>query len=96
MKGLKAMNTNDRGYADLYEIILDVIEPKISRAGFNRNTIKADTDLMDIIDSFGIFETLIEIEERAGVSADLAKMDFAKAMTLSGLAMEIIRINSRE
>ncbi len=90
------MNMNDRGYADLYEIILDVIEPRLSQAGFDRNTIKPETDLMDIIDSFGVFETLIQIEERAGVSADLAKMDFAKAMTLSGLAAEIMRINPRE
>jgi hypothetical protein len=73
-----------------------VIEPKLSQAGFDRKTIKPDTDLMDILDSFGILDTLLGIEERAGVSADLAKMDFAKAMTLSGLAMEIIRINARE
>jgi acyl carrier protein len=90
------MNMNDCGYEDLYKIILDVIEPKLSQAGFDRNTIKPDTDLMDILDSFGILETIIEIEERAGVSADLAQMDFAKAMTVSGLAKEIIRINSRE
>ncbi len=87
---------NDRSYADLYAVILDVIDSRLSQAGFDRHTIPPDTNLMDIIDSFGIFETLLEIEERAGISADLAKMDFAKAMTLSGLAMEIVRINSYE
>jgi len=90
------MNMNDCGYEDLYEIILDVIEPKLSQAGFDRNTVNPDTNLMDILDSFGVLDAIMEIEARAGVSADLAKMDFAKAMTVSGLAKEIIRINPRQ
>jgi len=84
---------SDDRYKHLYTIILDVIEPKLLEAGLDRAAVKGDTDLTDILDSFGILETIIEIEERAGVSADLAKMDFVTAMTVGGLAKEIIRIN---
>ena len=82
------------GFKQIYETILDVIEPRLSEAGFDRATIEPETDLSSFIDSFGLLETIMDIEERAGVSADLGEMDFAKAMTIGGLASEIIRINS--
>lgn len=85
---------SDCDYSELYEIVLDVIEPQLSGVGFDRKTIKPDTNLMDILDSFGVLDAIMEIEERAGVSADLAQMDFATAMTVSGLAKEIVRINT--
>ena len=87
---------NDIGYEKLYEIILDIVEPKLAQAGIDRNAIKPDTDIMDILDSFAILDTIIEIEERAGVSVDLAQMDITNTMTVSGLAKEIVRINSHE
>lgn len=79
----------------MYEIILNVLEPRLEGAGFSRSTVKPETDLLEsgILDSFGMLDILMQIEEEAGVSTDLAEMDFEKAVTAKGLAEEIIRIN---
>lgn len=81
-------------YSELFEVILDVIEPKLSEAGYDRAKINPDADLSSFLDSFGLLESIMDIEERSGMSADLGEMDFEKAMTISGLANEIIRINA--
>ena len=85
---------SNKSFTELYEIILDVIEPKLSEAGFDRKTVSPDADLAGFLDSFGLLEAIMDIEAQAEVSADLAEMDFEKAMTISGLANEIIRINA--
>ena len=81
-------------YNELYEVILDVIEPKLSEAGFDRATINPEAELSSFLDSFGLLEAIMDIEEHSGMSADIGKMDFEKAMTISGLANEIMRINA--
>jgi len=81
-------------YNELYEVILDVIEPRFSEAGHARATIDPDAELSSFLDSFGLLESIMDIEERSGMSADIGEMDFEKAMTISGLANEIIRINA--
>lgn len=83
-----------RRYTELYEIILDVIEPKLSEAGYDRSTVNPDMNLSTFLDSFGLLEAIMDIETAAEVSADLGEMDFEKAMTIGGLANEIIRINT--
>ncbi len=87
---------NPPDFADLCETILDVIEPKLSQAGLGRKAIESDMNLMEILDSFGVLDMIIEVEERAAVSVDLGAMDFDSTMTVENLANEIIRIHSNE
>ncbi len=81
------------GYSELYEIIVKVVRSKLSQNGEDRHIVDENTDLMELLDSFSFLDVIIEIEERAGVDADLAKMDIANSMTVSELIKEIIRIN---
>ena len=85
-------------YEELYEIILAILESRLEAAGFDRDTVLPETDLMEsgILDSFGMLDALMQIEEQAGVSTDLGEMDFEKAMNIKGLAEEVIRINPNE
>jgi len=80
-------------YEKIYETILDVIEPKLEDAGYSRDTVTPDIDLMNVLDSFGVLDAILEIEERTGVNADLGEMEFEDSMTLGKLAKEIVRIN---
>ncbi len=86
------MNAPD--FAVLCETILDVIEPKLSQAGLNRKAVVSDMNLMEILDSFGVLDMIIEVEERTAVSVDLGAMDFDGTMTVEDLANQIIRIHS--
>ncbi|RJP84253.1 MAG: hypothetical protein C4518_20380 [Desulfobacteraceae bacterium] len=81
-------------YSELYEIILEVIHAKLSQEGNDPNGVDENTDLMELLDSFSILDVIMDIEDRATVDADLAKMDFANRMTVRDLIKEIIRINS--
>jgi len=80
-------------YEKIYETILDVIEPKLADAGYSRDTVTPDIDLMNVLDSFGVLDAILEIEERTGVNADLGEMEFEDSMSLGELAKEIVRIN---
>lgn len=84
---------SDSRYSEMYEVILEVIEPKLTQAGVDKGRIGPDTNLSDILDSFGILDAIMDIEQRAGVNADIGQMDFEVAMTVGGLAREIVRIN---
>ena len=84
---------NAYNYEQLCEVVLEVVGKELSRKESNANDIDCETDIMSFLDSFGILDAIVEIEEKTGLSTDLAKMDFDKAMTISGLASEIIRIN---
>jgi acyl carrier protein len=81
-------------YEQLSEIIFGVVAPKFEEAGYDRNTIQMDTDLMEFLDSFAFLDVILDIEGRAGVSVDLSQMNIGKALTLNFLTQEIIRINS--
>ncbi len=82
------------GYTELYEIITKVVSSKLSQDGKDTHTVNEHTDLMELLDSFSLLDVIIEIEEHANVSADLAQMDIAETMTISDLIKEIIRINN--
>jgi len=77
----------------VYECIISVIEPKLADAGYSRETVHRELDLMDILDSFGVLDAILEIEERSGLNADMGQMEFENKMTLGDLASEIVRIN---
>jgi len=83
--------TND--FDTIYQCIIDVIEPGLADAGYSRETIHRDVDLMKILDSFGLLDAILEIEERSGLNADMGQMEFENKMTLGNLASEIVRIN---
>ena len=83
-------------YSELYEIIVKVVRSKLSSEGLENNNVNEHTDLMELLDSFSLLDVIIEIEERANVSADLAQMNIANTMTVSDLIKEIIQINGCE
>lgn len=80
----------------LRAVVLEVIGPRLLAAGLSPETVDPKSNLIEIgvLDSFSILEAMMEIEEKAGVSADLAAMDFDLAMTVDGLVAEIVRLNS--
>lgn len=81
-------------FSDLCATILDVVEPRLSQAGLDSKAIDPDMNLMEVLDSFGVLDMIIEVEERAAISVDLGEMDIESTMTVKNLANEIIRINS--
>lgn len=82
--------------SSLQAVILDVLEPRLEAAGKSRETLDLSMNLLEggVLDSFAVLEVMLDIEERAGVTADLGEMDFEKAMTIEGLVSEIARLNS--
>ena len=86
---------SDKNLTELQDIILDVIKIKLSEEGSEPGTVTYETDVMSTRDSFGGLDAIMEIEERAGVSADLGEMNITNVMTISTLANEIIRINKQ-
>ncbi len=80
--------------ADLVELIVKTVEAETLKQGVALDSVGPDINIMDVFDSFGVLEVILTIEEDTGLSADLALIDFEKTVTITGLAEEIIRINS--
>lgn len=71
--------------AELTELMLATLQPKLQRAGLAAGTLGPDDDLYasGVIDSFDLVEVLADVEERTGLSARLVIDPDAGAFTLS-------------
>jgi len=80
-------------FDEVREIVLDVIEENINRAGYDRHSIPNETDLMasGILDSFGFLESLASIEDSTGLDVDYSQLDSESFTTLQGLVKAILR-----
>lgn len=86
---------SDAKAEDVMKVILMGLEPMLETAGIAPADLDPDLDLLaaGVLDSFSVLDLLTFIEERLEVKADLGDMDFTKAMTVRGLAEEILRTN---
>ncbi len=81
---------------ELQNIILDIIKTKVVQIGCEKNDVTINTDIMNTLDSFGILDSIMEIEEKTGINIDLAEMNITSKMTIQQLAQEIIHSNAPE
>ena len=83
----------ERSHGELCQLILANITPKLLKIGFESDAIDSSVDIMKVFDSFSILELILDIEEQADLSVDLAKMDFGNSLPVSRLADQIIALN---
>jgi acyl carrier protein len=83
---------SNKSYSELREIILDIIGPNLSQAGIQHAEFVDDTDLLvsAILDSFDYLDLISELEERSGITIDLAAMDDQNIATAKGLIDAVI------
>ena len=88
------MTTNS--YPELREMILDIIAPRLERAGMNRATFDDDTNLLStaILDSFDYLDMVLALEEKSGASIDFAELEDEPIDTVRGLLDGIIKQNA--
>ena len=79
-------------FEDVREIILDIIEPKIVKAGLDKKNISNETDLLitGILDSFDFIDLVCAVEDNTGLTVDFTRADSKSFTTLEGLITEII------
>ena len=79
-------------FEDVREIVLDIIEPKIVKAGLDKKNLSNETDLLTtgILDSFDFIDLVSAVEDNTGLTVDFTQVDSKSFTTLEGLVTEII------
>lgn len=77
---------------DLLGVVVEVISELVLDRGASINS---STVLTAVMDSFGLLDAILMIEERSGLSVDLAQVQVEGDLTIGLLVREVLRLNDR-
>ncbi len=77
---------------DLLGVVVEVIAELVLDRGAS---IDSSTVLTSVMDSFGLLDAILMIEERSGMSVDLAEIQVEGDLTIGLLVREVLRLNGR-
>jgi acyl carrier protein len=80
--------TSDPMHDTIFQLLLDALSRKLGETGAAPSAIDPDTSLLatGLIDSNGLLDILLEVEDRSGHRFDPLRIDFESGATLRGLA----------
>lgn len=75
-------------------VLLGVVVDVVSESAIDTGpVVDSDTVLTSVLDSFGLLDAVLLIEERSGLSVDLSEIQVEGDLTIGLLVREILRMN---
>ncbi len=74
----------------LLSVIVDAVSELAIDAGL---VVDSDTVLTSALDSFGLLDAVLLVEERSGLSVDLSEIQVEGDLTVGLLVREVLRMN---